>query len=125
MPLDHSGRRDLARLSLAALLSLVPASAAPRTPQAKSDEIDAEMLRDLEVLNNPNYARDREIAKRLTFFERMRILDQMTNNRPARERATTPAEPAKREVRRHANGSLVRLASCPGAGGLSGRPDDR
>ena len=99
MPLDHSGRRDLARLSLAALLSLVPASAAPRTPQAKSDEIDAEMLRDLEVLNNPNYARDREIAKRLSFFERMRMLDQMTSNRPAREGATIPAEPAKREVR--------------------------
>ena len=106
MPLDRSGRRDLARLSFAALLSLAPAAArateapaAPLTAQAKSDEIDAEMLRNLEVLNNPNYARDREIAKRLTFFERMRILDQMTNNRPAREGATTPAEPAKREVR--------------------------
>jgi hypothetical protein len=57
------------------------------------------MLRDLEVLNNPNYARDREIAKRLTFFERMRILDQMTTNRPAREGATTLPAPAKREVR--------------------------
>ncbi|HEV2054747.1 MAG TPA: hypothetical protein VGV06_06180 [Methylomirabilota bacterium] len=106
MPLDRSGRRDLARLSLAALLSLVPAAAraaeapaAPRTPQAKSDELDAEILRDLEVLNNPNYARDREIAKRLSFFERMRMLDQMTSNRPAPEGATTPAEPAKREVR--------------------------
>jgi hypothetical protein len=101
MPLDRSGRRDLARLSLAALLSLVPAAAraaeapAPRTSQARSDEIDAEMLRDLEVLNNPNYARDREIAKRLSFFERMRVLDQMTNNRPAREGATTPAGPVK------------------------------
>jgi hypothetical protein len=99
---DGSARRDMARLSLAALLSLVPAAAraaegpaAPRTSQAKSNEIDAEMLRDLEVLNNPNYARDREIAKRLSFFERMRVLDQMTNNRPAREGATTPAEPAK------------------------------
>ena len=102
MPLDRSGSRDLARLSLAALLSLVPAAvraaeapAAPRTSQPKRDEIDAEMLRDLEVLNNPNYARDREIAKRLSFFERMRVLDQMTNNRPAREGATPPAEPAK------------------------------
>jgi len=102
MPLDRSGHRDLARLSLAALLSLAPAAAraakvptAPLTAQAKSDEIDAEMLRDLEVLNNPNYARDREIAKRLSFFERMRMLDQMTSNRPAREGATPPAEPAK------------------------------
>jgi hypothetical protein len=106
MPLDRSGRRDLARLSLAVLLSLAPAAAraaeapaAPRTAQAKSDEIDAEMLRDLEVLNNPDYARDREIAKRLSFFERIRMLDQMTSNRPAREGATTPAEPAKSEVR--------------------------
>jgi hypothetical protein len=57
------------------------------------------MLRDLDVLNNPNYARDREIAKRLSFFERMRMLDQMRSNRPAREGATPPAEPAKREVR--------------------------
>jgi hypothetical protein len=91
MPLDRSGRRNLARLSLATLLSLAPAAAraaeapaAPRTAQAKSDEIDVEMLRDLEALNNPNYARDREIAKRLSFFERMRMLDQMTSNRPAR-----------------------------------------
>jgi hypothetical protein len=102
MPLDRSGRRDLTRLSLAALLSLVPAAAraaeapaAPRTAQATSDEIDAEMLRDLEVLNNPNYARDREIARRLSFFERMRMLDQMTSNRTAREGATTPSGPAK------------------------------
>ncbi len=102
MTIDRSGHLDLARLSLAALLSLVPAAAraaeaptAPRTSQAKSDEVDAEMLRDLEVLNNPNYARDREIAKRLSFFERMRILDQMTNNRRAREGAMSPPEPAK------------------------------
>jgi len=93
MPLDRSGRRDLARLSFAALLSLAPAAArateapaAPLTAQAKSDEINAEMLR------------DREIAKRLGFFEPMRLLDQMTSNRPAQEGATTPAEPAKREV---------------------------
>ena len=102
MALDRFGGRGLARLSLAALLSLVPlaaraaeAPAALCTSQAKSDEIDAEMLRDLEVLNNPNYARDREIAKRLSFFERMRVLDQLTNNRPARDGAMTPAAPAK------------------------------
>jgi hypothetical protein len=92
----------MARLSLAALLSLVPAAAGaaeapavPRGAQSKGDEIDAEMLRDLEVLNNPNYGRDREIAKRLSFFERRRVLDQMTNNRPVREGAITPADPAK------------------------------
>jgi hypothetical protein len=102
MTFDRSRRRGLAWQSLAALLSLVPsaaraadAPAAPRTSQAKSNEVDAEMLRDLEVLNNPNYARDREIAKRLSFFERMRMLDQMTSNRPVRDGATMPPEPAK------------------------------
>jgi hypothetical protein len=106
MSLDHSGRRDLARLSRAALLSLAPAAAraaeaptAPRTTQANSDDLDAAMIRDVEVLNNPNYARDRKIAKRLSLFERMRMLDQMARNGPAREGATTPAEPVKREVR--------------------------
>lgn len=106
MALERSGCRDLARLSLAALLSLTPAAAraaeapaAPRTSQAKSDEIDAEMLRDLEVLNNPNYARDREIVKRLSLFERMRMLDQMSSDRPARDGATTSPEQATREVR--------------------------
>lgn len=102
MTSDCSRRRGMAKLSLAALLSLIPAAAcaaeapaAPRGAQAKGDEIDAEMLRDLEVLNNPNYARDREIAKRLTFFERMRVLDQITTNRPARGGVTTSSEPAK------------------------------
>jgi len=106
MTLDRFGKRGPARLSLAVLLSLAPAAAraaeapaAPRSAQARSDDIDAEMLRDLEVLTNPNYARDREIVKRLSFFERMRMLDQMTGNRPARNGATSPAEPAKREVR--------------------------
>ena len=106
MTFDRSGRHGISRLTLAALLSLVPvaagaaeAPAPPRTSPAKGDEIDAEMLRDLEVLNNPNYSRDREIAKRLSFLERMRILDQMTRNRPAPEGSTPPAEPAKREVK--------------------------
>jgi len=101
----------MAGLSLAALLSLAPAAAraaepaggqagqAGQTGQAKREEIDAEVLRDLEVLNNPDYARDREIAKRLSFYERMRMLDRWMSNRPAPEGATPPAAPAKREVR--------------------------
>ena len=104
----------MAGISLAALLSLTPAvarAAEPATGQAgqsgqtvppgraKGDEIDAEVLRDLDVLDNPNYARDREIAKRLTFYERMRMLDRWLSNRPAPDGAPAPAEPAKREVR--------------------------
>jgi hypothetical protein len=101
----------MARISLAALLSLAPAAAraaepaggqggqAGQTGQAKGEEIDAEVLRDLEVLNNPDYARDRDIAKRLSFYERMRMLDRWLSNRPAPEGAMPPAAPAKREVR--------------------------
>lgn len=99
-------RERLVNLTLAAWLSLAPAAArgadtpAPQqTGQARSDDIDAEMLRDLEILNNPNYARDREIAKRLSILERLRMLDRMTRNRPAPDAAAIPAEPAKREVR--------------------------
>ena len=104
----------MAGISLAALLSLAPAVARAAEPaagqagqsgqpvpagRAKGDEIDAEVLRDLDVLDNPNYARDREIAKRLTFYERMRMLDRWLSNRPAPDGAPAPAEPAKREVR--------------------------
>jgi len=106
----------MAGISLVALLSLVPtatlaAEAAgsragqssqtgqPQAGQAKGEEIDAEVLRDLEVLDNPNYARDREIGKRLSFYERMRMLDRWLSNRPAPEEAAPPAAPAKREVR--------------------------
>jgi hypothetical protein len=104
----------MAGISLVALLSLAPADARAAEPagsrpgqsgqggqtaQAKGEEIDAEVLRDLEVLENPNYARDREIAKRLGFYERMRMLDRWLSNRPTPEGATSPAEPAKREVR--------------------------
>jgi hypothetical protein len=114
MTFDRSGDRRMAGISLVALLSLVPAGAraaeplgtqsgqsgqAGQTGQAKGEEIDAEVLRDLEVLDNPNYARDREIAKRLSFYERMRMLDRWLSNRPAPEGAIPPAAPAKREVR--------------------------
>lgn len=106
MTLDRSDCRRVARLSLAALLSLAPeaaraaeAPAASRAAPAKGEEVDAEMLRDLEVLSNPNYARDREIARRLSFYERMRMLDRMMGNQPGPEGTTSPAVPAKREVR--------------------------
>jgi hypothetical protein len=114
MPFERSGDRRVAGISLAALLSLTPAVARAAEPAAgqagqsgqtvppgrtKGDEIDAEVLRDLDVLDNPNYTRDREIAKRLTFYERMRMLDRWLSNRPAPDGAPAPAEPAKREVR--------------------------
>jgi hypothetical protein len=109
---------QIASISLAALLSLTPIAARAGQPvgtasgqsgqssqpsqsgPAKGEEIDAEMLRDLEVLDNPHYARDQEIGKRLSFFERMRMLDRWLSNRPAPEAdPNPPAAPAKREVR--------------------------
>jgi hypothetical protein len=114
MPYERSGDRRVARISLAALLSLTPAVARAAEPAAgqaaqsgqpaqpgrtKGEEIDAEVLRDLDVLDNPNYARDREVAKRLSFYERMRMLDRWLSNRPAPDGAPAPAAPAKREVR--------------------------
>ncbi len=90
-------------LSLVALLSLAPAAAraaeAPRatTAQAKGDEIDADMLRDLDLLNSANYARDREIAKRMTLFERLRALQEppSASKQPQPEGAKPPAGAAK------------------------------
>ena len=100
-PCRHRGR---AGLWLAALMSLAPAGAeaadAPRTganAATKGEEVDAELLRDLEVLNNTNYARDREIAKRMSFFERMRMLQTLpgTNNQPQTDGATSPGASVK------------------------------
>ena len=103
MTFDPCGRRGRAGLWLAALMSLAPAGAdaadAPRTGATapKGEEVDAELLRDLEVLNNTNYARDREIAKRMSFFERMRLLQTLPvdNNQPQADGATPPRASAK------------------------------
>jgi hypothetical protein len=103
MLLDRFRNRGLAWLSLVALLSLAPATAraaeAPRAAaaQTKGDEIDAELLRDLDLLNNANYARDREIAKRMTLFERLRMLQgsPSASKQPQPEGATPPAGKAK------------------------------
>jgi len=51
-----------------------------------SEAVDAEMLRDLDLLSSPDYARDREVARRLGFFERLRMLD----NQRAAEAASGP-----------------------------------
>ena len=104
MTLDRCGRHGRAGLWLAALMSLAPAGAeaaeAPRTgatAPTKGEEVDAELLRDLEVLNNTNYARDREIAKRMSFFERMRMLQTLpgASNQPQADGATPPGASVK------------------------------
>jgi len=67
----------------------------PQAAPPPGDAVDAEMLRDLEVLNNPDYARDREIAKRMSFFERLRVLEAMraANNQPPATGASQPGGP--------------------------------
>ena len=50
------------------------------------EAVDAEMLRDLDLLSSPDYARDREVARRMGLLERMRMLES--------ERAQEAAGPA-------------------------------
>ena len=104
MTFDPCRRRGRGGLWLAALMSLAPAGAeaaeAPRTGSTaptKGEEVDAELLRDLEMLNNTNYARDREIARRMSFFERMRMLQTLpgANSPPQADGATPPGASAK------------------------------
>lgn len=51
-----------------------------------TEAVDAEMLRDLDLLESPEYARDREMARRMGFFERLRMLE----NERAQESASRP-----------------------------------
>jgi hypothetical protein len=53
------------------VLTATPARAADPAP------LDAEMLRDLDVVSSSTYARDRELAHKLRAVERMRMLEQL------------------------------------------------
>jgi hypothetical protein len=62
------------------------------------------MLRDLDVLSSPDYARDREVTRRMGLFERLRLLEQQAADdaavtapptRPDAPRPTTPAKDAR------------------------------
>ena len=62
-----------------AVLALAGASEANATERGgragASEAVDAEMLRDLDLLSSPDYARDREVARRMGFFERLGMLE--------------------------------------------------
>ncbi|HKW90802.1 MAG TPA: hypothetical protein VJX92_02815 [Methylomirabilota bacterium] len=87
-----------------ALLALAGATAAraeggpaPRRTAAP-EAVDAEMLKDLDLLSSPDYARDREVARRMGFFERLRMLEAEpgqggANAPPAPTGAVHPAGP--------------------------------
>jgi hypothetical protein len=74
-------------------LAVTPTQAADPAP------LDAEMLRDLDVVGSPTYTRDRELARRLRLVERMRMLDDLRKVEaeappPPVNPTTTPAAPA-------------------------------
>jgi hypothetical protein len=49
--------------------------AAPSRRAGAPEAVDAEMLRDLDLLSSPDYARDREVARRMGLLERLRMLE--------------------------------------------------
>lgn len=69
-----------AGLAALALAGTWPAGAAdrPAGPAGRGEApeaVDAEMLRDLDLLVSPSYARDREVARRMNLLERWRLLE--------------------------------------------------
>jgi hypothetical protein len=50
------------------------------------EAVDAEMLRDLDLLSSPDYSRDREVARRMGLLERLRMLE----SQPAPDGAASP-----------------------------------
>jgi hypothetical protein len=77
-------------LAVLALAGAGEASAAERgAPGGRAgapEAVDAEMLRDLDLLSSPDYARDREVARRMGFFQRLRMLE----SQGAQEAASGP-----------------------------------
>jgi len=61
-------------VALALLLTSVPTARAAEPSRAP---LDAEMLRDLDVLGSPTYSRDRELSRRLPLIERFRVLETL------------------------------------------------
>ena len=63
-------------MTLAGTIEVGAADRGATTKRAGAPEaVDAEMLRDLDLLSSPDYARDREVARRMGFFERLRMLE--------------------------------------------------
>ena len=81
------------------VLAATPARAADPAP------LDAEMLRDLDVVDSPTYARDRELARKLRLVERMRMLEDLQKleaegpSRPVTPTKVPAAPAAPREVK--------------------------
>ena len=91
-----------AGLLLLALFSAAEAGAGgpAAVPKPTGGPVDAEMLRDLDLLTSPDYVRDREVARRMGLFERLRMLEHQSADdaatsgamRPDPARTTSPAK---------------------------------
>ena len=91
-------------LAVLALAGASEASAAERgAPGGRagaSEAVDAEMLRDLDLLSSPDYARDREVARRMGLFERLRMLEIQREQEAASAPGSAPSPPpATRSVK--------------------------
>jgi hypothetical protein len=90
-------RMAAAGLALLALVGAGAAVAAERgdAPSGKgtTEGVDAEMLRDLDLLESVDHAREREVARRMPFLERLRLLDSVPDSPswPGREAGPAPA----------------------------------
>ncbi len=84
-----------------AMLGIVLAAGSARAEEAKTESMEAEMLRDLDVLANPDYAREREVVKRMRFLERLRMLEsqRMLEAQGTTGGASPAPAPTPREVR--------------------------
>ena len=86
----------LAALALAGVSEASAAErSAPGSRAGTTEAVDAEMLRDLDLLSSPDYARDREVARRMGFFERLRMLENQRAQEAASgaESASSPPPP--------------------------------
>ena len=55
-----------------------------------AEAVDAEMLRDLDLLLSPQFAREREMSLRMPFLERLRLLESARGPEPLSGRAPAP-----------------------------------
>jgi hypothetical protein len=63
--------------------------------------VDAELLRDLDVLTSPDYRRDRELTRRMPLLEQLRMLETLRGSgAPPDAQAGPPAtRPAPKEAK--------------------------
>ena len=95
---------------MVSLALLVLAATPSRAAESPAPPVDAEVLRDLDVVGSPSYTRDRELGRKLRLVERMRLLEglrqleaeappQPVVPQPVVQPTPTPVPAAPREVK--------------------------